>query len=154
MIRKLSAWLYLALAFWRHILLLRPWRRRFGLATFRLNYAPDHLRPLTPDERRAQPRHARCIDCGLCVAAFEEAARPAAAPSAPFLPTLPLRLARAGHDAWAFDEHTLETILGSSALAAAEAVCPTRVPLAEVGRFVLRAHGLSRPRPPAAGDRA
>jgi len=150
MMRTLVAWVYLAVAFWKHVLLLRPWRHRFGLARFRANYAPDGLRALTADERRTQPRHSRCIDCGLCVAAFVPSGSGRAedggsdpAPAAPQwrseLPALPVRWSRAGHDAWAVDEAELAALLGSDALAAAEAVCPTCVPLEDVGRFVLRA---------------
>ncbi|HEV8321715.1 MAG TPA: hypothetical protein VG389_08895 [Myxococcota bacterium] len=148
--KALVAWIYLALAFWRHVLLLRPWRRpRYGLDRFRANYAPDGLRPLTPQERERQPLHARCISCGLCVAAFVEAETRDAdrepgtppPPAAP-LPALPVRYARAGHDAWAVDVE-LQPLLATRALAVAESVCPTQVPLADVARFILRAKHLA-----------
>lgn len=104
-----------------------------GLAAFRENYDGDGLPPVTPEEREAMLGFSRCIACGLCDRG--EAERIARSGGA-YRGIMPLMLAasRSMPDyraaAYSF------SFVPAEVLEAKEAVCPTRVPMLAVARFV------------------
>lgn len=110
--------------------LFRPSR---GLAGFRENYDRDGLPPVTPEERVAMATFSRCIACGLCDQG--EAERIARSGGA-YRGLMPLMLAasRSMPDyraaAYSF------SFVPAEVLEAKEAICPTRVPMLAIARFV------------------
>ncbi|HEY6724293.1 MAG TPA: hypothetical protein VI197_09680 [Polyangiaceae bacterium] len=110
--------------------LLRPSR---GLAAFRENYDGDGLPPVTPEERDAMASFGRCIACGLCDQG--EAERIARSGGA-YRGLMPLMVAasRSMPDyraaAYSF------SFVPAEVLEAKEAICPTRMPMLAVARFV------------------
>ena len=104
-----------------------------GLAGFRENYDRDGLPPVTPQEREAMGAFSRCIACGLCDQG--EAGRIAESGGA-YRGLMPLMLAasRSMPDyraaAYSFSFVPVEV------LEAKEAICPTRMPMLAVARFV------------------
>ncbi len=107
---------------------------RRGLAAFRRSYAKDNLPAVTKDERTALPRFNGCIACGRCDVG--EAARIVAARGT-YGGVMDLVLASSrsmpDYDAAAKSF----AAVSEDALRAAEARCPTRVPIRELRRFVL-----------------
>lgn len=135
--KRRSALARLAAAYGRHLLrrLLRP-RPTAGERELLATYADDRLAPLTPDERARLPAMSRCLGCGLCalVARRVGGVRLPELPSAYLRDPTQLLPARA-------DLRGAEP--SREALAAAAAVCPVGVPLAEVAETVRRLAGLS-----------
>lgn len=108
-------------------------RRGTGLAAFRENYDADGLPPVTPEERAKMPGFERCIACGLCDRG--EGARIAASGGA-YRGVMALMLggSRSMPDyraaAYSF------SFVPEEVLAEKERICPTRVPMRDVARFV------------------
>jgi succinate dehydrogenase/fumarate reductase-like Fe-S protein len=116
--------------------------RRRGLRTFRENYSADAVVPLTAEEHRQMLEFGGCIGCGLCDRG--EAARVIAAAGAyPGLMGLVVAASRSMPDLRAAARGW--RLVPPDALAEREQVCPTRVPLQQMARFVERkAHELGR----------
>lgn len=132
-ISRLKANLYLV---WRGAV-MHPLRLMFstdergGKQRFLDNYAAEGLIPLSLEDRRVLAKASRCIHCGLCDAYdLALAAQPRARAEGPS--AIPVAYSRATPDLprarkalASFDDE---------ALAAAERVCPTRVPLREIAQ--------------------
>lgn len=114
-------------------LLQRMLRPNRGLAAFRENYDGDGLPPVTPEEREAMAAFGRCIACGLCDQG--EGERIASSGGA-YRGLMPLMVAasRSMPDyraaAYSF------SFVPPEVLEAKEAICPTRVPMLAIARFV------------------
>ena len=131
---RLAADGYLA---WR-ALVAHPLRRAFdagprGREKFLAHYAPEGLVPTTPADKAMLAAAGRCIGCGLCDAFDGQLARlPKAVYGGASL--LPLQYARSSvelvHAAGALRS------IDPEAYRAAEAVCPTRVPLVALARWL------------------
>ena len=67
----LSAIVQLGYYFFKR-LVVRAFKRRDGLAQFRINYAGDRLLPVRTDQRAVVPKLGGCIACGMCDAVFGE----------------------------------------------------------------------------------
>jgi len=102
-----------------------------GLQKFLANYAPEGLLPLTADDHQVLLGASRCIHCGLCDAST-------AAGDGSFLSVslLPVAYARATPHLVNLEGALSE--LHFDALKKAEAVCPTRVPLVALARYLQR----------------
>ena len=112
----------------------QPLRRREpgALPGLLRTYEPDHLFPLTAEERALLPAMSRCINCGLCALAGGRLGTvPLPVLASTYLRDYP-ELPGAVTD--------LEGALPD--FAAAEAACPTGVPLRSVARMVVRLAGL------------
>jgi hypothetical protein len=144
---RIKALILLALALIRTLWRLAWHRRIDGLARFRENYAEDGLTSLN-DQERVEMRHfGRCIACGRCDRG--DAPRVLASKGT-FRGTMGLVLAasrsmpdyRAAARGFA---HLSEAELESK-----ERLCPTRVPLRELARFVQANAAAARVSAPAA----
>lgn len=153
---RLKAYPLLAFAFattvlsrWLHAILglvgIR-FGRRYGLAAFKRNYAPDGLNAMREGDETILLGAARCIACGRCerVRTDTGAGLPVFAPERVGLMTLVLATTRATPDA-------VEALEGwrthpDDELERAEAVCPTRVPLRRLAEFVTYHAALSEAR--------
>jgi succinate dehydrogenase/fumarate reductase-like Fe-S protein len=107
-----------------------------GLALFRSNYDPDHLRPLSSAERATVAGHGRCIACGRCNVGDGERI---AASNGAYPGTMAVMLAssRSIPDFGAAAE-ALRWVSDDD-LAKKEQICPTRVPMRQIASFI-RAH--------------
>jgi len=74
-LKKLAAFVRLAIAFWRHVLLF-PFVKRRGLAQVSADYAPDGVSVPTRQERVLAPAFSRCTGCGRCDALVPDAEPP------------------------------------------------------------------------------
>ena len=63
--KKLAAYVRLAVAFWKHVLLL-PFVQRRGLKEVSRDYAPDGVRNVPVSERERAPQMSACTGCGRC----------------------------------------------------------------------------------------
>lgn len=114
-------------------LVRRLFRPNSGLAAFRENYDGDGLPPVTPEERDEMVAFSRCIACGICDRG--EAERIAASGGA-YRGLMPLMLAasRSMPDfraaAYSF------SFVPPEVLEAKEELCPTRVPMLKIAKFV------------------
>src|SRR5688572_22295624 len=121
-----------------------------GLAFFEQNYAADGLAAVSELDRRQMPTFGRCIACGLC---DRNDAQRVAQSGGRYRGTMTLILAasRSMPDfraaALGF-EH-----LSDEDLAEKERVCPTRVPMRQIARFVRDNAGLGRVSAPASQGR-
>ena len=121
-------------------------RNRGGIAQFRENYDADRLPPVTPDERERLQAFGRCIACGLCDRG--ESARVAESNGA-YRGVMSLMLAASRsmpdfHAAAISFSHVPDDVLAEK-----EAICPTRVPMRDIARFVReKARELERSLPP------
>jgi hypothetical protein len=130
-------------------LLARVFRRREdGIASFRRNYDADRLPPVSERERRDLGEFGRCIACGLC---DRGEARRIAESGGAYRGVMHLVLAasrsmpdfRAAAQSFAYVDDTV--------LAEKERICPTRVPMRRIARFVgEKARELERSLPPPA----
>jgi len=108
-------------------------RRGTGLAAFRQNYDADGLPPVSAAERAEMHGFQRCIACGLCDRG--EASRIASSGGA-YRGVMALVLAgsRSMPDyraaAYSF------SFVSDEVLADKERICPTRVPMRAIARFV------------------
>jgi len=133
-LRRAAALGRLATLYGRHVArrgaqgLVRSWSShpaQTGLERFHALYGPDRITALTDAERAVLPAHGRCVACGLCGLATPRAGylRPE---------RLASQLTRSLPDLWV----TRDLPLDGVDWAAAAAVCPTGVPLAEMRGFV------------------
>jgi succinate dehydrogenase/fumarate reductase-like Fe-S protein len=108
---------------------------RGGKARFLANYAPEGNLPTSTEDRAVLRGASRCIHCGLCEA-YDLAL--AAQPRSVYegASALPVSYARAVPDL----RHARKALerLDEGQLAGAEAICPTRVPLREIARYLKR----------------
>ncbi len=138
---QLHALVILAWALVRSLLAPLVGARR-GLAAFRESYAKDHLPPVTKDERKALRTFSGCIACGRCDVG--EAARIVASRGT-YGGVMDLVLASSrsmpDYDAAAKSFAAVD----DAQLAAAEARCPTLVPMRELRSFVIAKAGELEP---------
>lgn len=143
---RLKAILLLAWALLRTVLRLAFGKKVDGIARFRENYDADRLPPVTPKEREELAEFGRCIACGLCDRG--EGARIAAS-GGRYRGIMPLMLAASRsmpdfHAAQLSFAHVPDEVLADK-----ERVCPTRVPMRKIARFVHdKAEELTRSLPP------
>lgn len=130
--QRLSALFLLAWSLLRSVIDGMLGRRR-GVQAFTANYAADRLPPVAPDERKLLPLLSGCIACGLCdVGEAVQIARSAGAYAGPM--DLALASSRSMPD---FDAAAVSLAATSDEhLARVEGLCPTRVPLRSIARFV------------------
>lgn len=133
--RRLSSLFFLGAHFVLHLVRL-PWRKAGqGERRFLASYGPEGLLPLSPDERTLLPALDLCIACGLCNVVC---AKLADAPRHIFGgPSALGAQARSMPDFGAFAGHVAHDA-DCADCAICESVCPTGVPLRELGRFVSR----------------
>jgi len=143
---RLKAILLLAWALLRTVVRRTFGKRIDGIARFRENYDADRLPPVSPDEREELCEFGRCIACGLCDRG--EAARVAAS-GGRYRGVMPLMLAASRsmpdfHAAAMSFSHVPDEVLAEK-----ERICPTRVPMRKIARFVrAKAEELTRSLPP------
>jgi hypothetical protein len=118
----------LAWAYGLHLTRRRLSRPHSQLQRLLDTYAPDGLRPLTPEEQERHPQLIGCINCGLCALAAGRLGRTRVPDLASSYLRLYARLGDASSDVEG-EEPDWE---------AAAAACPVGVPLAEVGAIVRR----------------
>ncbi|HLL54804.1 MAG TPA: (Fe-S)-binding protein [Myxococcaceae bacterium] len=106
-----------------------------GKRRFLANYAPEGNLPTSLADREVLLAASRCIHCGLCDA--QDLAL-AAAPRTGYLGAsqLPVRLSRAMPDLE--QARGVLSRVNEQGLRAGEAVCPTRVPLVTLFRYLER----------------
>ena len=125
--RRVAALGRLATTYARHVA-RRALRRGpgDGLGRFQALYGADRITPLTPGERDQLPGHGGCIGCGLC--GF-------ATPRSGYLrpERLPSQLTRSLPDLWT----SRDLPLAGVDWPAGASVCPTGVPLDQIGAFVV-----------------
>lgn len=109
--------------------------RKTGLPLFHENYEADRLPAVDAEDRARLATFSRCVACGLCDVG--EADRIAASKGAyPGLMSVVLASSRSMPD---FDAASLALAhVPEEALREKEAICPARVPLLELSRFVRR----------------
>ena len=139
-LRRVAALGRLAVGYSRHTMSRLVRRGGWGgLAAFDALYRRDRISRLTPEERAALAGHGRCIACGLCTFAATRSGYLTAE-------RLPLQLTRSLPEVWA----TRDLALDSLDWAAAQAVCPTNVPLGQIRDLLitrLEADGVLPPAP-------
>jgi hypothetical protein len=144
-----AIWL-LALALLRTVVRRLFGRGREGIAAFRANYDADRLPPVTPEERADLGTFGRCIACGLCDRG--EAERILSSGGA-YRGVMSLMLA-ASRNIPDFREAALSfQHVPDAVLAEKERICPTRVPMRKIARFVrAKAVELGHSLPPARSE--
>jgi ferredoxin len=106
------------------------WRGSPGAERFRANFLPEGLVPTSADDREHLRQASRCIGCGLCNA-------PAMAGGLGQLPSLvPLVFSRSSVELPQSREAIALLRANESVLEAGERLCPTRVPLRELTRWL------------------
>jgi hypothetical protein len=143
---RIKALALLALALIRTLWRLVWHRHVDGLAQFRDNYAEDGLTALSEDDRQAMRRFGRCIACGRC----DRGDGPRIlASKGEFQGTMRLVLAASR----SMPDYRAAAIgfsyLSPEVLQQKERLCPTRVPLGELARFVQAHAGAARVSLPA-----
>jgi succinate dehydrogenase/fumarate reductase-like Fe-S protein len=118
----------LAWAYGVHLARRRLRRPRSQLADLLNTYAPDGIRAIAPAVRERHPRLVNCINCGLCALAAGRIGKSRLPDLASSYMRLYARLGEASTDVAGDDPD----------LAAASAVCPVGLPLAEVATVVRR----------------
>jgi succinate dehydrogenase/fumarate reductase-like Fe-S protein len=118
----------LAWAYGLHLARRRLTRPHPQLTTLVKTYAPDGIRPLTPQERELHPRLVGCINCGLCALAAGRMGKTRLPDLASSYMRLYARISDAASDIEG-DEPDFE---------AASAACPVGLPLADVAAVVRR----------------
>jgi hypothetical protein len=104
-----------------------------GLALFRANYEGDHLSSISPIERDELAGYGRCIACGRCNVG--DAARMTESHGAyPGTMSLMLASSRNLPDFAAASEAL--RFISDEELEEKEGVCPARVPMRKVARFI------------------
>lgn len=125
----------LAVAFWIHMgRKLLPRRGPRGREAFEGYYGPDGVTALTPEELAALPSFEACLACSLCDAGCPELVEGRGAFVGPA--TLVRSLSR---DPTYFD--LVEGALPCGDCRACEALCPTRVPIRRVLRYLADQRG-------------
>jgi len=136
-IRRLKGDLYLAY----RALIAHPLKRLFstdvrsGKQRFLDNYAPEGLVPMSAEDRRILQEAARCIHCGLCDA-YDLALAVISRTTYDGASLLPIAYSRATPDLPRARPALIA--LREEHLARSEAVCPTRVPLRSIARYLHR----------------
>jgi hypothetical protein len=144
-----AIWL-LALALIRTVLRRLFGRGREGIAAFRANYDADRLPPVTPEERADLGTFGRCIACGLCDRGEAERIR---ASGGAYRGVMSLMLAASRNipdfrEAAQSFQHVPDAVLAEK-----ERICPTRVPMRKIARFVrAKAVELGQSLPPARAE--
>jgi hypothetical protein len=118
----------LAWAYGVHLARRRLRRPRSQLADLLNTYAPDGIRAIDPVVRERHPRLVNCINCGLCALAAGRIGKSRLPDLASSYMRLYARLGEASTDVAGDDPD----------FAAASAVCPVGLPLAEVATVVRR----------------
>jgi hypothetical protein len=149
---RIKAVLLLAWALLRTVLGRFFGRRHDGIGRFRENYDADRLPPVTERERKELSSFGRCIACGLCDRG--EGPRIVASRGAyRGVMSLMLSASRSMPD---FHAANLALVhVPDEVLADKERICPTRVPMRQIARFVRdKAKELERSlHPPSAAPR-
>ncbi|HVU01905.1 MAG TPA: hypothetical protein VHE30_09140 [Polyangiaceae bacterium] len=146
---RLKAFFLLAFALLRTVVGRVFGAGRGGLAAFRKNYAADGLAPVTSEERAVLSTFGGCIACGLCDRG--EAARIAKSNGA-YRGVMEAVLAGSrsmpdyGAAALAL-AHVPDAVLEEK-----ERICPTRVPMRALAKFVRDKSGDARVSLPTAGS--
>lgn len=106
---------------------------RPGKQRFLANYAPEGNLPTTVEDRRVLAGASRCIHCGLCEP-FDQMLTQLPRTQYDGASLLPMVYARAMPGL----QHAREAIqaIDPEKLARSEAVCPTRVPLRSIARWL------------------
>lgn len=143
---RLKAFFLLAWALVRTILRRAFERRTEGIAKFRENYDADRLPPVSAEEREELGEFGRCVACGLCDRG--EAGRIRAS-GGRYRGVMPLMLA-ASRSMPDFQAAAIGFgYVPAEALADKERICPARVPMQKIARFVQdKARELERSLPP------
>ncbi len=143
---RIKAILLLAWAVFRTVLRLTFSKKVDGIARFRENYDADRLPPVTPAEREQLEEFGRCIACGLCDRGEGERI---AASGGRYRGIMPLMLAASRSMP---DFHAAQmsfAFVPDEVLEDKERLCPTRVPMRKIARFVHdKAEELTRSLPP------
>lgn len=130
---RIKALALLALALLRTLWRLTWHRRIDGLARFRDNYAEDGLTPLSELDRGQMRQFGRCIACGRCDRGDAERIL---ASKGEYRGTMGLVLAASR----SMPDYRAAALgfahLTEADLQAKERLCPTRVPLRQLARFV------------------
>jgi hypothetical protein len=130
---RIKALALLALALLRTLWRLAWHRRIDGLARFRDNYAEDGLTPLSELDRGQMRQFGRCIACGRCDRGDAERIL---ASKGEYRGTMGLVLAASR----SMPDYRAAALgfshLTEADLEAKERLCPTRVPLRQLARFV------------------
>ncbi|MEZ4227024.1 MAG: hypothetical protein R3B13_39160 [Polyangiaceae bacterium] len=130
---RLKAFLFLTWALVRTFFIRLFGGGRQGIAAFRENYDADRLPPVTPDERRVMAEFGRCIACELCNRGEGERIEGSAGAYRGVMEVV-LAGSRSMPD---FRAAAMSlTHVPEEALAEKEALCPARVPIREITRFV------------------
>lgn len=144
---RIKALFLLALALLRTLWRIAWHRHIDGLARFRANYAEDGLTSINEQERVEMRRFGRCIACGRCDRG--DAPRVLASKGT-FRGTMGLVLAASR----SMPDYRAAALgfshLSEAALANKELLCPTRVPMREIARFVQSNAAAARVSAPAA----
>lgn len=102
--------------------------RRRGAARFHENFAPEHLLPLTPEDRQMLPLWQSCIVCGLCDAVCPELLSPELIATGMLGDLTKLGLVTQ-------EASALTRCEGCSDC---EAICPVGLPLRDLAAFIVR----------------
>jgi hypothetical protein len=101
--------------------------KKGGIRAFRAHYAPDGLSPVTKEQRAAMRGFGGCIACGLCDRGVMELILAASRSMPDF-----------GAAAMGF-AHVPDEVLVEK-----ELICPTRVPMRQIAKFVREKAGEAR----------
>ncbi len=143
---RVKAILLLAWALFRTVLRLTFGKKVDGIARFRENYAADRLPPVTPPEREELALFGRCIACGLCDRGEGERI---VASGGRYRGVMPLMLAASRSMPDFHAARMSFACVPEEVLADKEQLCPTRVPMRKIARFVHdKAEELTRSLPP------
>lgn len=105
------------------------WRGAPGAERFRENFLPERLVPTGAEDRLRQREASRCIGCGLCDI-------PAAGLLDPRPSLVPLVFARSTVELHRGREALAQLLAHEPLLEAGERLCPTRVPLRALTRWL------------------
>jgi hypothetical protein len=144
---RIKALALLALALLRTLWRLTWHPHIDGLARFRENYAADGLTPLSPIDREQMRRFGRCIACGRCERGDAERIVSSKGEYRGMM-GLVLAASRSMPDYRAAARGFAHVSDGD--LEAKERLCPTRVPLRQLARFVKANAAAARVSLPAA----
>jgi len=138
---RIKALFLLAFALVKTVLFRLFVRRSDTLRAFGENYAADGLAPLSSEQRIAMGEFGRCIACGLCDRGeSERIARSSGA--YPGVMELILAASRSMPDFGAASVGF--AYVSDEILAEKELICPTRVPMRKIARFVRDKAGEAR----------
>lgn len=147
---RVKAFWLLAVALLRTLVRRLFGRGREGIGAFRANYDADRLPPVSAEERAELGTFGRCIACSLCDRGETERI---AASGGAYRGVMALMLS-SSRNMPDFRAAALSFVHVSDAvLAEKERICPTRVPMRRIARFVrAKAAELGQSLPPAASE--